>query len=239
MRALTISSTTAPGSVNGLPTGQICSVEQAYTEGMASHPALPHLKKVDPILHPHAKRYAKSILETTAHRRSYQQLFAALAGSIVSQQLSTKAADTIWGRLQVACGGEVTPEAIKKLRLPRMRTAGLSAAKAKSLKELSAAVLDGRVDFKKLKTLPEEEAITSLSSVWGIGRWTAEMFLMFALKRPDIFSPGDLGLVRAMEQIYGIKKDSPKEVYIAIAEKWSPHRTFACRVLWRVRDDSP
>jgi DNA-3-methyladenine glycosylase II len=207
-----------------------------------AHPhtqALAHLRTVDPLLHTAALPHAKAISESLGHRRGYKKLFAALAGSIVSQQLSTKAADTIWARLVSACGGEVTAESIKKIRLPSMRKAGLSAAKAKSLKELSKAVLEGSVDFKKLKTLPEEEAIASLSSVWGIGRWTAEMFLMFALERPDIFSPGDLGLIRSMEAIYGLKKDSSKEVYIQIAEKWSPHRTFACRVLWRVRDSMP
>lgn len=197
---------------------------------------LAHLKRVDPILHKAALPHAKAILEVTGHRRGYKKLFPALAGSIVSQQLSTKAADTIWSRLETACKGDVTPEAILKLRLPTMRKAGLSAAKSKSLKELAKAVMEGRVDFKKLAKLPEEEAIASLSSVWGIGRWTAEMFLMFALGREDIFSPGDLGLVRSIELLYGVPKDSPKEVYIQIAEKWSPHRTFASRVLWRVRD---
>ena len=198
--------------------------------------ALKHLKKTDPILYPHAKRHAEAIAETYKHRRGYNDAFEALAGSIVSQQLSGKAADTIWKRLEATCGGKVTPETILKLRLPSMRKAGLSASKSKALKELSKAVQDGRVDFKKLRRMPEEEAIASLSSVWGIGRWTAEMFLMFALQRPDVFSPGDLGLIRAMETLYGIKKDSKHEVYVAYAKRWSPHRTFASRVLWRVRD---
>jgi DNA-3-methyladenine glycosylase II len=200
------------------------------------HPAVRHLQKVDPVLYKAALPHHKAIVETKTHRRGYKQLFAALAGSIVSQQLSTKAADTIWGRLQTACGGEVTPEAIKRLRTPSMRKAGLSAAKTKSLKELAKAVMDGRIDFKELKTMPEEEAIANLSQVWGVGRWTAEMFLLFALEREDIFSPGDLGLLRSMELLYGIPKDSPKEVYIEVAQKWSPHRSFASRVLWRVRD---
>jgi DNA-3-methyladenine glycosylase II len=206
------------------------------TPKLPRHAALAHFKKQDPVLYRAALVHHDGIVSSIGHRRRYQQLFEALAGSIVSQQLSTKAADTIWGRLQVACKGEVTPEAILSLRAPTMRKAGLSAAKTKSLKELAKAVLDGRVDFKKLKKLPEEEAIASLSQVWGIGRWTAEMFLMFALEREDVFSPGDLGLVRAIEALYGIKKDSPKEVYLAIAARWSPYRSFASRVLWRTRD---
>ncbi len=199
------------------------------------HPLI-HLKKVDPLLYRAALPHYEAIDASRGHRRSYKKLFAALAGSIVSQQLSTKAADTIWSRLETACKGEVTAETILKIRLPSMRKAGLSAAKSKSLKELAGAVMRGDVDFKKLAKMPEEEAIASLSKIWGIGRWTAEMFLMFALEREDIFSSGDLGLIRSMEQIYGIPKDSPKEVYVEIAERWAPHRSFASRVLWRVRD---
>src|ERR1700751_1188657 len=102
-----------------------------------AHPALLHLKKTDPILYKASLPHAEEILSKKGHRRSYQQLFDALAGSIVGQQLSTKAADTIWSRLKAACGGQVTPEAILKLRIPTLRKAGLSAAKVKSLKELS------------------------------------------------------------------------------------------------------
>ena len=203
------------------------------------HPALVHLKKADPLLYAHAKRHADAVLvpRSTAQRRySNQALFASLAASVTGQQLSTKAADTIWGRLETACKGEVTPEAIKRLRLPTLRKAGLSAAKAKTLKELSSAVLSGELDLAKLRKVPEDEAIAKLSSVWGIGRWTAEMFLMFALEREDVFSPGDLGLRRSMEALYDLPKDVPRQELEAIAIRWTPHRTFASRVLWRIRD---
>lgn len=204
-----------------------------------AHPALVHLKKADPVLYEHAVLHVTDILrpkEGLEKRYSNQELFASLAASITGQQLSTKAADSIWARLRVACKGAVTPEAIKRLRLPTLRKAGLSAAKAKTLKELSQAVLSGALDLASLRDMPEDEAIARLSSVWGIGRWTAEMFLMFALEREDVFSPGDLGLRRSMEALY----DLPKDVHIreleAIAIRWAPHRTFASRVLWRVRD---
>lgn len=205
-------------------------------KGKDTHPALLHLKKADPVLYRAALPHHEHL--TATHRRGYTKndLFAKLAGSVVSQQLSTKAADTIWERLKAACKGEVTPEAIKRLRLPTMRKAGLSAAKAKTLKELSRAILDGNLDLAALRKLPEEDAVARLSLVWGIGRWTAEMFLMFALEREDVFSPGDLGLIRAMEELYGIERDSKAHVYEAIAIRWSPHRTYACRVLWRIRD---
>lgn len=204
----------------------------------ASGDAMGHFKKVDPLLYKAALPHHRAVATNSAHRRGYRRgdLFAALAGSIVSQQLSTKAADTIWGRLKGACGGSVTPETIAKMRVPSMRKAGLSAAKVKTLKELAKAIRAAELDLLALRRMPEEEAIEKLSEVWGIGRWTAEMFLMFALKREDVFSAGDLGLVRAMESLYGIPKGSKREVYEAIAIRWTPHRTFACRVLWRTRD---
>jgi DNA-3-methyladenine glycosylase II len=207
-------------------------------EKKAESPALLHLKKTDPILYKASLPHADEILSKKGHRRSYQQLFDALAGSIVGQQLSTKAADTIWGRLKAACGGLVTPEAILRLRVPTLRKAGLSAAKVKSLKELSKAVTKGELKLEKLKRIPEEDAIAQLVAIWGIGRWTAEMFLMFALEREDVFSPGDLGLRRSIEQLYSLPKDAPIKQLEAIALKWSPHRTFASRVLWKVRDSN-
>ena len=117
-----------------------------------------------------------------------------------------------------------------------MRKAGLSNAKVKTLKELSKAVLSGGLELVALRKLPEEDAIARLSRVWGIGRWTAEMFLMFALEREDVFSPGDLGLIRSMEMLYGIEPNSKAHVYEAVALAWAPHRSFASRILWRVRD---
>ena len=205
-------------------------------KGEKKHPALLHLRKTDPILYHASLPFAAELLIKKGHRRSYQQLFDSLAGAIVSQQLSTKASDTIWGRLKAACGGQVTPEALSRLRTPSMRKAGLSAAKTKSLKELSRAVLKNEINLEALRKIPEEEAIVQLTAVWGIGRWTAEMFLMFALNREDVFSPGDLGLRRSMEHLYNLKKDTPIKKLETIASNWSPHRTFACRVLWKLRD---
>lgn len=209
-------------------------------KGKAVHPAMEHFRKADPVLYTAALPHHENIV-AGAHRRRYKKndLFAKLAGSIVSQQLSTKAADTIWERLKVACGGAVTPEGIRKLRAPTLRKAGLSAAKIKTLKELSVAILTGKLDLPSLKHVPEEEAVAELSTIWGIGRWTAEMFLMFALEREDVFSPGDLGLIRSMEKLYGIPQNSKPQVYEAIAVAWSPHRTFASLILWRIRDVPP
>lgn len=198
--------------------------------------ALKHFRKHDPVLYGAAKRFKGTLTARVKARRTGDDLFRALAGSVVSQQLSTKAAATIWARLEVACGGRVTPETILKLRLPSMRKAGLSAAKSKTLKELAKAVKK-ELDLPALRRVPEDEAIAKLTEVWGIGTWTAEMFLIFALGREDVFSPGDLGLVRAIEMLYDVPKDSHRDVYIEIAERWSPYRSVACLALWRHRDD--
>lgn len=204
--------------------------------GSLPHPALMHLKKADPKLYRAALPHHDTILASMEHRRRYDALFPALAGSIVSQQLSTKAADTIWARLEKACKGTVTPEAILRLRETTMRNAGLSAAKVKTLKQLSKALTEGALDLKKLGAMPEDDAVAALSAIWGIGRWTAEMFLIFALQKEDVFSPGDLGLRRSVEALYGLPKDAPIAEIELIAQQWSPHRSYACRVLWRVRD---
>lgn len=196
--------------------------------------ALKHFKKADPVLHWAAKK-VRSHLKARPAVRGADRLFAHLAESVVSQQLSVKASDTIWKRLEEACGGNVTPASILKAPLPRMRKAGLSAAKAKTLKELAKAVKGG-LDLPALRKKTQDEAEEILAAVWGIGPWTTEMFLMFALGHPDIFSARDLGLVRSMETLYGLKKDPPRERLEKIALAWSPYRTVACRILWKHRD---
>lgn len=200
--------------------------------------AMEHLRTADPVLYAAALPHLEDLEARMKHRRGYRKLFEALAGSVVSQQLSTKAADTIWGRLEKACKGAVTPEAIVKLRTTTMRSAGLSAAKVRTLKELSAALMAGTLSLEKLRRIPEAKAIESLTAIWGIGTWTAEMFLIFALHRADVFSVKDLGLRRSVEALYGLPKDVPAAQIEAIAVRWAPHRSFASRALWRIRDSA-
>lgn len=196
--------------------------------------ALAHFKKVDPILYqaalPHSSRLSKK-----RKRKGNTTLFSALASSVVSQQLATKAADAIWERVRTACGGRVTPETVRKVRLSSLRKAGLSSAKAKTLKELATAVKNG-LDLSSLSQASKDQATEELTRVWGIGPWTCEMFLMFAAGHPDIFSARDLGLVRAMETLYGLPKNPPAKRLERMAKRWAPYRTIACRVLWRSRD---
>lgn len=197
--------------------------------------AYKHFKKADPVLYTAAKRYRESVSEWVRPKRGAAALFASLASSVASQQLSVKAAATIWARLKEAAGGSVTADSILELKEEKMRAAGLSAAKVKTLKELAKAVKGG-LDLPALRKVPEEQAIAELTKIWGIGTWTAEMFLIFALGRIDVFSPGDLGVVRAIEELYGVQKDSHRTTYIEIAERWAPYRSVACLVLWRSRD---
>lgn len=201
--------------------------------------ALAHFREVDPILYKAALAHVDAIKEGVGHRRGYRTLFPALAGSIVSQQLSTKAADAIWARLEKACGGTVTPEALLRRRVTTLRAAGLSGAKVKTLQELSRALVEGRLSLPSLARMKEEGAILSLTQVWGIGRWTAEMFLIFALNRPDVFSSGDLGLRRSIEKLYALEQDVEQKTLEEYALLWSPYRSIACRILWKSRDQAP
>lgn len=199
--------------------------------------ALKHFKKIDPILY-RAGIKVRHHLMPKKETRGEEKLFASLAESVVSQQLSVKASDTIWGRLKVMCAGKVTPVSVLATSLPRLKKAGLSGAKAKTLKELAKAVKNG-LDLAALRAASPEKATEILTAVWGVGPWTSEMFLMFGLGHPDIFSARDLGLVRSMETLYGLKRNPPHKKLEAIALCWSPHRTLACRILWKYRDTQP
>jgi DNA-3-methyladenine glycosylase II len=169
--------------------------------------------------------------------RDKQQYFEALARAIVGQQLSTKAADTIWGRFMELCG-PVTPKNVVKLEHEQMRKVGMSNAKARYMHGLAEDVLSKKVTLDDLDKLNDEAVIDRLIQFKGIGRWSAEMFLMFTLGRPDVFSAGDLGLIRAIEEHYEQAGIKPEDA-AALAENWAPHRTTASLVLWHSRDNKP
>jgi DNA-3-methyladenine glycosylase II len=164
-----------------------------------------------------------------------QDHYGALVRSIVGQQLSTRAARAIYTRLTDRFGGrtptpaEVVADDPDELRI----AAGLSRAKVTYLRSLAEHVLDGSLDLERLDDLPDEEVIAELVAIKGIGQWSAHMFLMFHLQRPDVLAVGDLGIRRAMMVRYGLDSlPSPAEME-RIAEPWRPHRTLACRFLWR------
>jgi len=173
-------------------------------------------------------------------RGSRPDPFEAVARAIVGQQLSTKAARSIWEKLLSRFGGETpTPEALLRKRKPTLRKAGLSNAKVDFLRDLAQRVKDGRLDFDRIKDFSDEDVIADLIEVKGVGQWTAEMFLMFHLARPDVLSVGDLGIRRAVQIAYGMDDLPGPEELERIAEEWRPHRTLACLYLWRSLDNTP
>ncbi len=201
-----------------------------------SHRAkIAHLKKSDPVLKAVIEGVRLKELTFTRGR------FEALVEAIVSQQLSVKAADTIFGRFAALTpGGKFpTPKQVLALPSPRMRKCGLSKMKVSFIKDLARKVLDGTVDFKKMDSWSDEEVMEHLMRVKGIGRWTAEMFLIFSLGRDDIFSYGDLGLRNAIRKLYNMRAHLTEKRARALAVKWSPYRSLASRYLWASLKNTP
>ncbi len=198
--------------------------------------ALKHFKKVDPRFHTATRAHHASLPLQLTGKRTKNELFERLVRTVISQQLGTAAARSIFVRVKETCGKRLTPESVLKVRSAALRKAGLSGAKIQTLKAISSAVQNKKLDLLALKKVPETEVSHMLMGIWGLGPWSAEMFLMFALGRSDVFSAGDLGLVRAIEAIYGLPKGASRASLLAIAEKWSPYRTYASLLLWRTRD---
>lgn len=197
--------------------------------------ALRHFKQVDLHFYEATSAHHSSLPVVLPERRTRTALFQSLVSIVISQQLGTAAADTIFSNVKKACGRRVTPEAILKTREAELRKAGLSAAKVKTLKSIAKAVVDNSLDLLMLKKLPESEASQKLLQIWGLGPWSVDMFMMNSLGREDVFSIGDLGLVRAIEMIYDLPKHTPRTSLLIIAKKWSPYRTYASLLLWKTR----
>lgn len=159
--------------------------------------------------------------------------FSDLCESITNQQLSGKAAATIWGRfVGLMEKGNVTPLHVLKVPEEKIRGAGMSWAKARYVRDLALKVKSKLVKLDQLDQLSDEEVIIELVKVKGIGSWTAEMFLMFTLGRENIFSYGDLGLRNGIKKVYNL--DNPTKDQIGkLCKKWSPYKTYACRILWK------
>jgi len=206
------------------------------------HLAKKHFKKADPIL------YAAALLHKVADIRRSRDIFGDIVHAIVNQQLSGKAADTIYGRLEAlvgASGGKewgkrkstaLDPNAIAAIKISSLRKCGLSEAKSKTIKSLARAVVGNEIDLVSIHKHDDAKVIELLTAIKGIGPWTAEMILMFSLGRLDIFSKGDLGLRKGIMRLYGLKKMPSDRFMDRLAKAWSPYRTYAARVLWRVAD---
>ncbi len=159
--------------------------------------------------------------------------FEALAGAIIAQQLSGKAAETIRDRVTAMMGGRVTADGVLAAPDADFRATGVSGQKTRYLKCLAEAMNGGRIRPEEFGEMEDEAVIGRLVSVKGIGRWTAEMFLIFSLGRPDVFSPGDGGLQRAVMKLYGLQEIPAREELVRIGERWRPYRTFASLYLWK------
>lgn len=192
--------------------------------------AINHLKRSDPVM--------RGIIERIgACRMEYgEPTFHHLAESIVYQQLNGKAAETIFKRFTDVAGSPVTPKGILKLSEQQMRAVGLSKQKSSYLRDLAAKTESGLLDFAKLQTMEEIAVIEHLTQVKGVGVWTAHMFLMFTMRRPDVLPTGDYGIQMAMKKHYRKRKlPKPKDME-KIAKAWSPYRSVACWYLWRSLD---
>ena len=161
--------------------------------------------------------------------------FAGLVRVIMGQQLSGKAAETIYGRVVALAGGadHMTPARIRALDAPSLRAAGVSGQKIRYVYDLADHVADGRLDLHALDGKPDEEVLGRITAVKGLGRWSAEMFLMFRLNRPDIFPVDDLGIVKGMQKLFGMKRRPKPRTMLRLAEPWRPYRSIAAWYVWR------
>ena len=159
--------------------------------------------------------------------------YLSLARAICDQQISGTVATAIWGRFEALCGGEVSAQAVAGLDEEALRSVGFSRMKARYQKDLARHVTEGLLDFDELAGLDDETVIERLITVKGIGRWTAQMYLIFSLGREDVFASADGGLRRSVALLKGIEPDAPAPLIEAIAEDWAPYRTIASLYLWR------
>ena len=158
--------------------------------------------------------------------------FTALVSSIVSQQISGKAAESIWRKLLAACG-EMKPERIASMDDDALHAAGLSRPKVAYLRDLTRRLMCSEIDLDALPAMPDEQVVETLVVVHGIGVWTAQMFLIFCLGRPDVFAPKDLGLRAGMKWLYSMSDLPAEKESVPIAENWRPYRTVASLYLWQ------
>lgn len=192
--------------------------------------AVNHLKKSDPILRALIDKVGPCRMEFG------EPTFHSVAEAIIYQQLNGKAAVTIFKRFTDAAGSPVTPEGILKLTDTQLRAVGLSKQKSSYVRDLAEKAKSGLLDFSRLHEQSDDEVIQHLTQVKGVGVWTAHMFLMFTLRRPDVLPTGDYGIQAAMKKHYRKRKlPKPKDME-KIAKAWAPYRSIACWYLWRSLD---
>jgi DNA-3-methyladenine glycosylase II len=197
------------------------------------------LRRRDPVMRELIKRVGKLDLEARRRGRP-ADAYGALLRSIVGQQLSTKAAASIYRRVTELFGGTTpSPDELLAMDAEELRSAGLSRAKVAYMRSLAEHVIDGSLELDRLHELPDEEIIAELTAVKGIGEWSAHMFLIFHLQRPDVLPVGDLGVRNAAMQAYGLEALPTAAELTELGEAWRPHRSLAALYLWRSLDNEP
>ena len=190
----------------------------------------------DPTMAALIERVGEIDLATRLRRRKEERPedpYGALLRAIVGQQLSTKAASTIYGRVRDLFGGTTpSPERLLEASEEDLRACGLSGRKVEYVRDLAAHVLSGELELDRLGELSDEEAIEEIVAVRGLGQWTAEMFLIFHLERPDVLSGGDLGIRKAIQVEYELEEMPTPQRVVEIGEPWRPHRSLASLYLW-------
>jgi DNA-3-methyladenine glycosylase II len=190
----------------------------------------------DPVMGELVERIGKIDLATRLKRRSEERpedAYGALLRAIVGQQLSTKAARTIYLRVVDIFGGKTpTPKQLLKAKEKDLRGAGLSGRKVEYIRDLASHVISGELELDRLNDLSDEEVIEEIVAVRGLGQWTAEMFMIFHLERPDVLSGGDLGIRKAVQIEYGLTEMPPPAKVVEIGEPWRPYRSLASLYLW-------
>jgi DNA-3-methyladenine glycosylase II len=192
--------------------------------------ALAHLRQADPVL----RKVIEQVGPCRLRPLTEGSHFEFIARSIIYQQLSTKAAATIHGRVQALCGGAVAVEHLSRLPDEALRGAGLSRQKLGYLRDLSARAAAGTLDTVHFPDLPDEEITRQLTQVKGVGVWTAQMFLMFKLGRPDVLPVLDLGIRKGVQRAYRLRKLPDAKRVEKIAAPWAPYRTIGSWYMWRV-----
>lgn len=197
--------------------------------------AVRHLRRADPVM----RKIVKAVGPCELRPGGRGDHFTTILRAIVGQQLSSKAAETIWNRLLElhANGRRIRPEDVLALRVGRLRSTGMSNAKVRYAKDLARRVASGELNLRSLSRHDDERIVAELIAVDGVGRWTAEMFLIFKLGRPDVWALGDLGLRNAVKRAYRV--EPTKDNLVRVAEPWRPWRSVASWYLWRSLSADP
>ncbi|GAB7129538.1 DNA-3-methyladenine glycosylase [Silvimonas sp. JCM 19000] len=195
--------------------------------------AVAALRAADPLLAAVIDRFPNVSL------RGRGDAYQTLARSIVGQQISVKAADSVWNRFMAEMGGTLDSQRLLDTEIERLRACGLSGRKVEYLRDLSAHHVAGRLDLALWQTWDDEQIIKELVSIRGIGRWTAEMFLMFCMLRPNVLPLADIGVINAIAQLYNANERLDAAAMRVLAEKWHPYCSVATWYLWRSLEAVP